>query len=135
MVILKVLRAMAYSWVTECVVLVCIWEGQVRVSVPMLLSHGALAGPCAAPLFRTVRAASTFTSSYESHVAERAAEGLVPKPLSAKQVSDLVELLKNPPAGTRADMARPRRAIRATASKGNLGDCWGMRRARPQVVF
>jgi aconitate hydratase 2 / 2-methylisocitrate dehydratase len=30
---------------------------------------------------------------------ERAAEGVVPKPLNAEQVSELVELLKNPPAG------------------------------------
>ncbi|OQX35544.1 MAG: bifunctional aconitate hydratase 2/2-methylisocitrate dehydratase, partial [Oceanospirillales bacterium LUC14_002_19_P2] len=32
-------------------------------------------------------------------VAERAAEGVPPKPLSAEQVTGLVELLKNPPAG------------------------------------
>lgn len=37
--------------------------------------------------------------AYRQHVAERAAEGIVPKPLSAEQTSDLVELLKNPPAG------------------------------------
>lgn len=30
---------------------------------------------------------------------ERAAEGVVPKPLNAEQVNELVELLKNPPAG------------------------------------
>lgn len=36
---------------------------------------------------------------YRAHVAERAAEGIPPKPLSAEQVSELVELLKNPPAG------------------------------------
>ena len=36
---------------------------------------------------------------YRKHVAERAAEGIVPKPLDAEQVAELVELLKNPPAG------------------------------------
>ncbi|PPD35824.1 MAG: bifunctional aconitate hydratase 2/2-methylisocitrate dehydratase [Methylomonas sp.] len=36
---------------------------------------------------------------YRIHVAERAAEGIVPKPLDAEQVSALVELLKQPPAG------------------------------------
>jgi len=37
--------------------------------------------------------------AYRKHVEERAAEGVVPKPLSAEQVADLVELLQNPPAG------------------------------------
>jgi aconitate hydratase 2/2-methylisocitrate dehydratase len=37
--------------------------------------------------------------AYRKHVAERAAEGVVPKPLSAEQVAGLVELLKNPPKG------------------------------------
>ena len=36
---------------------------------------------------------------YRKHVAERAAEGIVPKPLDAEQVAALVELLKSPPAG------------------------------------
>ena len=36
---------------------------------------------------------------YRNHVEERAAEGIVPKPLNADQVAGLVELLKNPPAG------------------------------------
>ena len=36
---------------------------------------------------------------YRKHVAERAELGIVPLPLSAKQVADLVELLKAPPAG------------------------------------
>lgn len=40
--------------------------------------------------------------AYRKHVEERAAEGVVPKPLSAEQVSQLVELLKNPPAGEEA---------------------------------
>lgn len=37
--------------------------------------------------------------AYRKHVAERAAEGVVPKPLDAHQVAELVELVKNPPAG------------------------------------
>ena len=37
--------------------------------------------------------------AYRQHVEERAAEGIVPKPLSAEQVNDLTELLRNPPAG------------------------------------
>ncbi|MEQ9209443.1 MAG: hypothetical protein RLN96_06330, partial [Pseudomonadales bacterium] len=37
--------------------------------------------------------------AYRQHVEERAAEGIVPKPLNAEQTADLVELLKNPPAG------------------------------------
>ena len=36
---------------------------------------------------------------YRKHVEERAAEGIVPKPLDAEQVAQLVELVKNPPAG------------------------------------
>ena len=36
---------------------------------------------------------------YRQHVEERAAIGIVPKPLNAEQVSGLVELLKAPPAG------------------------------------
>ncbi|WP_095497822.1 bifunctional aconitate hydratase 2/2-methylisocitrate dehydratase [Paraferrimonas haliotis] len=37
--------------------------------------------------------------AYRTHVAERAAQGIVPKPLDAQQVAELVELVKNPPAG------------------------------------
>jgi aconitate hydratase 2 / 2-methylisocitrate dehydratase len=36
---------------------------------------------------------------YREHVAERAAQGIAPKPLDAMQVAQLVELIKNPPAG------------------------------------
>jgi aconitate hydratase 2/2-methylisocitrate dehydratase len=35
---------------------------------------------------------------YRKHVAERAAEGIVPKPFDAEQVAALVELVKQPPA-------------------------------------
>ena len=37
--------------------------------------------------------------AYRKHVAERAALGIPPKPLTPEQVADLVELLKNPPRG------------------------------------
>ena len=37
--------------------------------------------------------------SYRQHVAERAALGIPPLPLSAKQTAELIELLKAPPAG------------------------------------
>lgn len=37
--------------------------------------------------------------AYRQHEAERAAQGIPPKPLSADQVAGLIALLKNPPAG------------------------------------
>ncbi|MGV6857883.1 MAG: bifunctional aconitate hydratase 2/2-methylisocitrate dehydratase [bacterium] len=37
--------------------------------------------------------------SYRQHVTERAQEGIPPLPLNSQQTADLVELLKNPPAG------------------------------------
>ena len=37
--------------------------------------------------------------TYREHVADRAAMNIPPKPLTAQQVADLVELLKNPPVG------------------------------------
>jgi aconitate hydratase 2/2-methylisocitrate dehydratase len=42
--------------------------------------------------------------AYRQHVAERAAEGLVPQPLSAEQAASLIELLKSPPPGEEAFM-------------------------------
>ena len=39
---------------------------------------------------------------YRNHIAERAAEGLVPKALDAEQTAALVELVKNPPTGEEA---------------------------------
>ncbi|GLQ94875.1 bifunctional aconitate hydratase 2/2-methylisocitrate dehydratase [Dyella acidisoli] len=41
-------------------------------------------------------------NAYRQHVAERAALGISPLPLSAQQTADLIELLKNPPAGEEA---------------------------------
>ena len=40
-----------------------------------------------------------FISSYRIHVAERAALGIPPLPLSAQQTGAVIELLKNPPKG------------------------------------
>ncbi len=40
--------------------------------------------------------------AYREHVAERAALGIPPLPLSAKQTAELIELLKAPPAGEEA---------------------------------
>jgi aconitate hydratase 2/2-methylisocitrate dehydratase len=40
--------------------------------------------------------------TYRDHVAERAALGIPPLPLSAQQTAELIELLKNPPAGEEA---------------------------------
>ena len=40
--------------------------------------------------------------AYRAHVAERAALGIPPLPLSKQQATELVELLKNPPAGEEA---------------------------------
>ena len=37
--------------------------------------------------------------AYRQHVEERAKEGLPPLALNAEQVADLIELIKNPPAG------------------------------------
>ncbi|MGC6356286.1 bifunctional aconitate hydratase 2/2-methylisocitrate dehydratase [Pasteurella multocida] len=41
---------------------------------------------------------SDFLQSYQQHVDERAALGIVPKPLDAEQTAQLIELLKNSPA-------------------------------------
>ena len=40
--------------------------------------------------------------AYRQHVAERAALGIPPLALDAKQVAELIELIKNPPAGEEA---------------------------------
>jgi aconitate hydratase 2 / 2-methylisocitrate dehydratase len=40
--------------------------------------------------------------SYRQHAAERAALGIPPLPLSAQQTAELIELIKNPPAGEEA---------------------------------
>ena len=42
--------------------------------------------------------------AYRAHVAERAALGIPPLPLSAKQTAEVVELLKSPPLGEEATL-------------------------------
>ena len=42
---------------------------------------------------------SEFLSTYRNHVAERAVLGIPPLPLTAQQTGEVIELLKNPPAG------------------------------------
>ena len=42
--------------------------------------------------------------AYRDHVAERAALGIPPLPLNAKQTGELIELLKNPPKGEEATL-------------------------------
>nr|MBP6600070.1 aconitate hydratase B [Giesbergeria sp.] len=42
--------------------------------------------------------------AYRDHVAERAAQGIPPLPLTAQQTGELIELLKNPPAGEEATL-------------------------------
>jgi aconitate hydratase 2/2-methylisocitrate dehydratase len=72
-------------------------------------AHGPALGdrrtPSAAGAAAPRRAASNFMAEYKAHVAERAAEGLVPKPLMAAQVASVVELLKRPAAGPKVQGA------------------------------
>ncbi|MEY2952382.1 MAG: hypothetical protein RLZZ401_469, partial [Pseudomonadota bacterium] len=42
---------------------------------------------------------STFLETYRAHVAERAALGIPPLPLSAQQTAEMIDLVKAPPAG------------------------------------
>src|SRR5690606_15659209 len=46
--------------------------------------------------------ACTMLESYRQHVAERAASGIPPLPLTAQQTAELIELIKSPPAGEEA---------------------------------
>jgi aconitate hydratase 2/2-methylisocitrate dehydratase len=43
-------------------------------------------------------------TNYRQHAAERAALGIPPLPLDAKQTAELIELIKNPPAGEEASL-------------------------------
>jgi aconitate hydratase 2/2-methylisocitrate dehydratase len=44
----------------------------------------------------------TVLEAYRKHIAERAAQGIVPQPLNAEQTAGLIELLKSPPVGEEA---------------------------------
>jgi aconitate hydratase 2 / 2-methylisocitrate dehydratase len=48
--------------------------------------------------------ASAFMQTYQAHAAERAALGIPPLPLSAKQTGELIEQLKNPAQGEEATL-------------------------------
>jgi aconitate hydratase 2/2-methylisocitrate dehydratase len=48
------------------------------------------------------KSVSEFLQTYRAHIAERAALGIPPLPLSAKQTGEVIELLKNPPQGEEA---------------------------------
>eukprot|EP00959_Pyramimonas_sp_CCMP1952_P448862 9399003-Pyramimonas_sp.AAC.1 len=79
-------------------------QGALAAGSPASMMRGAVNLPGVSPLFRSLapgqaRSVSTFAQSYNKHVDERKAEGIVPKPLDAKQVSELVKLAENPPAG------------------------------------
>ena len=64
-------------------------------------------------------------ASLPAHVAERAALGIPPLPLSAKQTGELIELLKNPrrakkPPGRADHPPRARRCGRCRQGQGQL---------------
>jgi len=76
---------------------------------PVSSSYSSLSAPKNVPFYHQMgnrgasfRFASTFKAQYDAIVAERLAAGVVPKPLDAKQTSELVELIKSPPAGEEA---------------------------------
>jgi aconitate hydratase 2/2-methylisocitrate dehydratase len=46
----------------------------------------------------------TMLQAYRQHIAERAALGIPPLPLTAQQTGEVIELLKNPPAGEEATL-------------------------------
>jgi len=47
---------------------------------------------------------SAFLDKYSAHVKERADMGIVPKPLDAPTVAELVKLLEKPPKGEEAQL-------------------------------
>ncbi|NKF23147.1 bifunctional aconitate hydratase 2/2-methylisocitrate dehydratase [Solimonas marina] len=74
--------------------------------------------------------------AYRQHVAERAALGIPPLPLTAAQTAELIELIKNPPAGEEAflldllvnrvppgvdDAAKVKASFLAAVAHGDLG--------------
>src|SRR5690606_31498797 len=91
--------------------------GDLRCGLPSRLFQGPKADPAQGLIHSIVRPAcrhvfpsfpvfrlpdlleSSMLQAYRQHAAERAALGIPPLPLDAQQVADLVELLKNPPAG------------------------------------
>ena len=67
--------------------------------------HRSTQGPLARRTFASSAAGSeAFFDKYEAHVAERAAQGIVPLPLNAEQVAELVELVKKTPQGRESEV-------------------------------
>ena len=61
--------------------------------------------------------------AYRQHAAERAALGIPPLPLDPKQVAELIELIKAPPAGEEAfllDLLTPREACEFLIQKAKV---------------
>jgi len=67
-----------------------------------VLSRSAKAVRSSGNLARTF--ASQFKTALDGAKAERAAQGIVPKPLDAETTAKLVEMLKNPPKGEEAEL-------------------------------
>ena len=64
-----------------------------RVTVDLTVGAGRGA------VFCSIQTGFFMLSSYRQHVAERAALGIPPLPLTAQQTADVIELIKAPPAG------------------------------------
>mmetsp|Transcript_4487 Transcript_4487/g.9607 ORF Transcript_4487/g.9607 Transcript_4487/m.9607 type:complete len:896 (+) Transcript_4487:159-2846(+) len=63
------------------------------------VQRASIARHTAAMQMIATREFSAFMDSYKEHVKEREAEGIVPRPLNAEQMSDLVAQLKSPEKG------------------------------------
>ena len=81
---------------------------------------------------------STFKDEYDEHVAERAEQGIVPEPLGAEQMADLVKELEKPEGGEEAflvDLLENRvppgvdeaACVSALAARRARGACWSAR--------
>ena len=98
-----------------------------RVLAPM--TGSLLPASVASIAGRSTRAASTFLTEYDAHVAERATQNIAPKPLDAKQVASLCEQLESPPSGDEAvlmdlfeNRVPPGAAEAASQEKGHAND-------------
>ena len=59
--------------------------------------------------------------AYRQHLAERAALGIPPLPLTAQQTAEMIELLKAPPA------SRPQASARSPTSSSGHMPCFNAR--------
>ena len=78
------------------------------------------ARPVRALLRSQTRLASTFMEGYKAHVAERAEQGIVAKPLDAAQTSALVELLQRTGRGYRVLGTGPKLILRHATSLNRM---------------